>query len=101
MKAIELICYNLFKYQYNHERIHPSGQNTIGFQNKESFSHEAVNKNPFDAALFTDSTIGRLEFAINWEKYTSLPYFWNNKTLGRIFGFTCPEYQDLFSKLLS
>ena len=73
MKYIELICLNIFKYQYNHERINPSGKNTIEFQYKNLFNSDAVDKNPFDAALFTDSTMGRLEFAINWEKYTSLP----------------------------
>ena len=50
--------------------------------------------------LLTDSTMRRLEFATNWDKYTSLPNFCNNKSLGRIFGFVFSEYQDKYSKLL-
>ena len=58
---------------------HPNVQNAIGFQNINSFSNDAIHKNPFGVILFTDSTIEWLKFATNWDKYTSLLKFCSNK----------------------
>ena len=59
-----------------------------------------IHKNPFGVILFTNSTIGGLKFVTNWDIYTSLLKFCNNKSLGKIFGFIFSEYQDKYSKLL-
>ena len=72
----------------------------IGFQYQNRFSSDVVDKYSFDAALFTDSTMGRHEFAINWEKNIFLiSNFWNNKARGKIFGFAWPEFSDFYNKL--
>ena len=81
------------------KKVSLSCENTIGYQYKNSFSSDAVVKNSFDTALFTYSTMGRLEFSINWKNILLFPNFWNNKALSRIYGFTYPEYSDPYSKI--